>query len=37
MKRLLVTAATPLTLAAASGAGASMLQTCEPGELCRLK
>ncbi len=37
MKRLLVTAATLLTLAAASGAGASVIQTCKPGELCRLK
>lgn len=37
MKRLLGTAATLLTLAAASGAGASVIQTCNPGELCRLK
>lgn len=37
MNRLLVTAATLLTLAAASGAGASISQTCDPGELCRLK
>lgn len=37
MKRLLVTAATLLTLAAASGAGAYVIQTCYPGELCRLK
>ena len=37
MNRRLVTAVTLLTLAAASGAGPSVLQTCTPGELCRLK
>lgn len=37
MNRRLVTAATLLPLAAASGAGASILQTCTHGELCRLR
>ena len=37
MKRLLVTAAALLTLASTANAGGGAIQTCHPGELCRLK